>query len=158
MILAKNKRISIVSLKATPVLWGKRPTDEMEQGKCLWSAGCLSKQELGGVWSWPLRARTSQSPSAKQQQTRQLTVGHSLLLCYACLQTSLTPLISLPLFSSVPSTRERVHSLLKGQEGERRRKRYHLADMICLECSSALLYLNKHVCDVRYNNGQMGRV
>lgn len=39
------------------------------------SAGCLSKQELGGVLRWPLRARTSQSPSAKQQQTRQLTVG-----------------------------------------------------------------------------------
>lgn len=44
------------------------------------SVGCLSKQELGGVLCWPLRARTSQSPSAKQQQTRQLTVGHKRLL------------------------------------------------------------------------------
>lgn len=48
------------------------------------SAGCLSKQELGGVLCWPPRARTSQSPSAKQKHTRQLTVGHRrLLLCCA---------------------------------------------------------------------------
>lgn len=57
------------------------------------SAGCLSKQELGGVLRWPLRARTSQSPSAKQQQTQQLTVGHRrLLLAYACMNTHRPPL------------------------------------------------------------------
>lgn len=28
--------------------------------------------------------------------------------------------------------------------------------MICLECDNTLLYVNRHVCDVRYNNGQVG--
>lgn len=110
---------------------------------------CLELTSKGKDFPKPL-CKTTADPAADSG-----TQAAALL----CLPLNLTtPLISLPLFSSVPSTREKVHSLLKGQAGERRRKRYHLADMICLECSSALLYLNKHVCDVRYNNGQMGRV
>lgn len=45
---------------------------------------------------------------------------------------------------------------LKLAAGESRSSTYHLADMICLVCGNSLLYVNRHVCDVRYNNRQMG--
>lgn len=147
-----------MSLKATPVLWGKRPTDEMEQGKCLecWlsvKAGtgrCLELTSKGKDFPKPL-CKTTADPAADSG-----TQAAALL----CLPLNLTdsPHLSSSLLQRAIHKGKKVHSLLKGQAGERRRKRYHLADMICLEFSSALLYLNKHVCDVRYNNGQMGRV
>lgn len=94
------------------------------------SVGCLSKQELGGVLCWPLRARTSQSPSAKQQQTRQLTVGHKRLLL-ALLRglpwklTDSPPPASLPLSPHVPSTGARLRS--PGEAGKREEKQKRLS-------------------------------
>lgn len=60
-----------MSLKATPVLWGKRPTDEMEQGKCLecWlsvKAGtgrCLELTSKGKDFPKPL-CKTTADPAA----------------------------------------------------------------------------------------------
>lgn len=127
------------------------------------SVGCLSKQELGGVLCWPLRARTSQSPSAKQQQTRQLTVGHKRLLLALLrgLPWKLTDSPPPPLFLSLLMYHPRgqdYEAPEKLASGRKSRSGYHLADTICLECGNALLYVNRHVCDVRYNNGQTGRV
>lgn len=73
---------TLVSLKhpcfgASGPIWGPFESPEIKWNKenvCV-RAWCLSEQELGGVLSWPQRARTSQSPSAKQQQTQQLTAG-----------------------------------------------------------------------------------
>lgn len=129
-------------------------TDKWNKEKVCMSSGCLSKQELGGVVSWPLRARTSQSPSAKQQQTGQLTVGHKPPLWLPWKQTDKLP-PPLFLYPLVYHPQGQGVSPLKVAAGESRGCSYHLSDMICLECGNALLYVNRHVCDVRYNNGQM---
>lgn len=34
---------------------------------------------------------------------------------------------------------------------------YNFTDMIILECAKAEVYVNRHVCDVRYHSGQTGR-
>lgn len=120
------------------------------------NAGCLSKQELGGVQGWPLRARTSQSPSAKQLSTRQLTEGHRPLLplSTACLQKSQSPPCqSFHLSPEHHQPRQEIETVWNHERWEwRLRSRYYLADMICLECGSASVNLNRHASNVTHNN------
>lgn len=111
----------------------------------LWGQGLpkapLQNNSRPGSWQWD-------------------TSGCCLLCCEACLENSLTPpppplFLSLLMYHPRGQDYEAPEKLASGRKS---RSGYHLADTICLECGNALLYVNRHVCDVRYNNGQTGRL
>lgn len=119
--------------------------------KSVWALVCLSKQELGGVRSWPRRARTSQRPSAKQQHGRQLTqwLWASLYACSGNLLTSTQTHKQLQMhikytFQTTTQCREDMWSSLQSPS----------PDMIMQECSDGLC---KQTClggDVRSGPGE----
>lgn len=117
------------------------PRDKWNKENVCVRARCLSEQELGGVLSWPQRARTSQSPSAKQQQTQQLTAGPQAA---AALPWKLSKSLPNLLLCGRP-----INRIFRNWQRDTR-IRYNFTDMIIVECGKANVYENRHVCEVRY--------
>lgn len=102
----------------------------------LWGQGLpkapLQNNSRPGSWQWDSGGRCSAKPALKTDR--------------------LPP----PPFLSRAIHKDETLQPSETGGGREQQRSDHLADMICLECDNTLLYVNRHVRDVRYNNGQMG--
>lgn len=73
-------------------------------------------------------------------------------------RTALKPHRVPPTSPPTPMWTSHPQNLQKRGVGAHTRIRCDFTDMIILECGKAEVYVNRHVCDVRYNSGQTVRL
>lgn len=149
--------------------WGgerpvRGPTDKVEQGKCLCERWVSVKAGTGRRSLLTSEGKDFPKPLCKTTADPAADSGtQAAAACSAArpaLKTHWLPpppplFLSLLMYHPRGQDYEAPEKLASGRKS---RSGYHLADTICLECGNALLYVNRHVCDVRYNNGQTGRL